>query len=529
MPPVVPIVVALLVAFFCTLLVAHAVLSRGERGMGAFVFAPLGVTGMVFAGLLHGAQAVPTHATSALALVSAPLSMAGFAWEARGLALSRAAFASIAAVVATLAAAVGWFAASSLGFSPEAGQIVLRALLLALPVGLACCHLLARHATPDAAQYSRRFAGTLLGSVGLAALFAAPSVALAPQRAGDPVLWVGLAALTGTWAQVAHGRVSVRLHLPQVVSGLLLFLGVVAIAATTARQLRWNVDLPTVLTAVVATLFVGIGFVALNDVLARQLTRALRPNAAALEAELGRARESLATMQAKWQQLERLALAGQLAATVAHEIKNPLAAVRGYAERLAPLGPLLPDDARARLTRAVAVITEESERMNARVQALLTVARSEPGSATPARFSLGTVLSQAVALVDAAAAIDVQDRCAAQPWVAGNEDALRSAFVNLLRNAQEAGAAVRVRVALSAADGRARVVVEDDGAGMTDEQLAAPVVAFRSTKPSGTGLGLVVAQRGITDCGGALTFERNTPRGTRAVVELPLAEERPHG
>ena len=109
--------------------------------------------------------------------------------------------------------------------------------------------------------------------------------------------------------------------------------------------------------------------------------------------------------------------------------------------------------------------------------------------------------------------------------LSGNPDGLRSALVNLLRNAAEAQREGRIKVELTRTHGGARLCVTDEGHGLTAEQSAAPVVAFRSTKPDGTGLGLVIAKAGVTSCGGSLSFEPNTPRGTRAIIDLPV----PHG
>ena len=66
-----------------------------------------------------------------------------------------------------------------------------------------------------------------------------------------------------------------------------------------------------------------------------------------------------------------------------------------------------------------------------------------------------------------------------------------------------------------------RIAVVDEGPGLSPEQLAQPVVAFRSTKAGGTGLGLVIAQAGVHACRGTLSFSVATPRGTRACIALP--------
>jgi len=208
---------------------------------------------------------------------------------------------------------------------------------------------------------------------------------------------------------------------------------------------------------------------------------------------------------------------------VAHEIKNPLQAVRGYAELLVDLAPKLPAADRARYEQSLQIIRDESDRINARVQSLLQLARPQVlANDVSTRFSLRTVASEAVALVEVQAR-PVQITLDAEPSLdaRGNPDGLRSALVNLLRNAREAQSAGRIEVVVSRSEKGARLVVADEGVGLSEEHLASPIVAFRSTRPDGTGLGLVIAQAGVESCGGTLSFERNVPRGTRAIIELP--------
>jgi signal transduction histidine kinase len=228
-------------------------------------------------------------------------------------------------------------------------------------------------------------------------------------------------------------------------------------------------------------------------------------------------------MQSKWSHLERLALTGELAAMVAHEIKNPLAALRGWAETLSELAPKLTDADRPRLEKALGIIKDESDRIDARVQSLLQVAR--PPVATPAApFQVHQVVSEAVALVEAQSrTVQVSLQLAASgSSVRGSADGLRTALVNLLRNAIEAQGSGEVMVQVTSRPGAVNGVVVDQGSGLSADQLAQPIVAFRSTKPGGSGLGLVIAEAGVRACSGTLSFAANTPRGTCATITLPV-------
>lgn len=524
----VPLVVALLVAFFGVLLAGHGFASRHEPGMSTFAFAPLGVAGMTFAGLLHGFGHVPQSLTTGVALLAAPLSFSGFALEAwRDPRNTRrkwvlAATLVTVAIVELLALASGII--SELLVSPM--LIVLRVAAFGPPCFVFLTHFTLRKKGTEAEQkFSSLTALAVSLSTFVAVAMSVPTLLSSPWNVADPLLWVALAALGCAWVQVALGRVVVRLFASRAVTWLVLFLGLVAVAAAAARQLDTGLDLPRILAGVVATLLVGVGFVVISEAASRRVEALIAPQRTALERELEAARQTVLSMQNKWGHLERLALAGELSAMVAHEIKNPLAAVRGWAELLADLSPKMPQPERAKFDKALQVIRDESDRINERVSSLLQISRPALlASEISTRFSVRQVASEAVALVEG------QDNPVKIALLAddsldfdGNPDGLRSALVNLLRNALDAQSEGRIEVQLSRGPAGARVCVVDQGHGLSSEQLSAPVVAFRSTKSDGTGLGLVIAQAGVTSCGGSLSFEANTPRGTRAIIDLPIA------
>jgi signal transduction histidine kinase len=166
--------------------------------------------------------------------------------------------------------------------------------------------------------------------------------------------------------QVSEGRVTVRLFASRALTWLVLFLGLVAVLAAAARQLDIGLDLPRILAGVVATLLLGVGFLVVSEAVSRRVDALFAPQRTQLERELEDARRTVQSMQSKWGHLERLALAGELSAMVAHEIKNPLAAVRAYAELLGDLLDDVPLEHRARFGKALQVIRDESDRINER-------------------------------------------------------------------------------------------------------------------------------------------------------------------
>ena len=519
---VVPLVVALLVSFFGLLLAGHAFASRADPGMSTFAWAPLGVATMTVAALLHELGPIPRLITGGLAGVGATASFVGFALEAwrdpRHLARRRSLLIVAGALTIFVAIAVPILLSASL----PVWRVPLRAIVFGPALFVVVSHASMRRLGTDAEQrFSSRMALAVSVAIAAAALASLPTLLISPSAASDSIGWLALAALAASWVQVFEGRVTVKLFATRALTWLVLFLGLVAVAAAAARQLDVAFDLPRVLTGVFATLLVGIAFVVVSEAASRRVDALFAPQRSALELELGRARETMRSMESKWSHLERLALAGELAAMVAHEIKNPLAAVRGWAETLGELRGKLPVDDQARLDKALGIIRDESDRIDGRVQSLLQVARPPLPEPSPVVFHVNRVASEAVALVEGQSKLVSLTLLDTDATVRGSPDGLRTALVNLLRNAIDANPSGRVEVSVARTAEGFELSVVDDGPGLAPEQLAQPVVAFRSTKPGGTGLGLVIAQAGVQACRGVLSFSAVTPRGTRARIVLP--------
>jgi signal transduction histidine kinase len=234
-------------------------------------------------------------------------------------------------------------------------------------------------------------------------------------------------------------------------------------------------------------------------------------------------------LRRRLERAERLALVGELAARVAHELKNPLAPVRGYAELLEQRLEGLPAEQRAAFGKGLAIIKQESSRIEARLGELLVLTRAERGGPPGARFELGPVLAEVLAVAEQEPGIRA---LAAGPFgalgvVHGDADELRGALLNLLKNAGEAMAPRGGNVEVRAAREGERVVVEvlDEGPGFSPELAERLFEPFFTTKADGTGLGLSIARSAIEGAGGRLELTPRTDRpGCSARVELRAAE-----
>jgi len=212
---------------------------------------------------------------------------------------------------------------------------------------------------------------------------------------------------------------------------------------------------------------------------------------------------------------ERLKTLGQMAAGMAHEVKNPLAAVRSAAQML---------DSRvegrdADLTR---IILSEVDRLNRVVNDFLNYARPAPLRRGP--LHLSRVVGTCVELLSSQMA--GQGREVSRSWpedearVQGDANLLRQVFLNLLLNATQA--AHRSIVITGEQTGReVRVRVTDDGPGIPPDKLKHVFEPFYTTRPGGTGLGLAIARRIVAEHGGRIELVSEPDKGTTATVVLP--------
>lgn len=193
-------------------------------------------------------------------------------------------------------------------------------------------------------------------------------------------------------------------------------------------------------------------------------------------------------LEARVQQAESLAQLGTLSAAVAHELRNPLAGIRGAIQVMASS---LPDDAPHR--PIMQKVEREVDRLNALVTDLLTYAR--PRQPRAERLDLHALTMRAVPL----AAAGVTPVIEGTGTAIGDDDQVQQILINLLQNAVQAGAH-RVRVDLR--DGLIRV--SDDGPGIPEEQADRVFEPFVTTKNRGTGLGLAISRRAASQMGGWL-------------------------
>lgn len=256
----------------------------------------------------------------------------------------------------------------------------------------------------------------------------------------------------------------------------------------------------------------------------------LREDRAALQTRLEELERTTAELTATQEQLvrsARLAAVGRLSAGVAHEIGNPLAAIRGMLD-LMRAGDLDREEEKEFTER----IQRETERIHHTIRDLLDFSRHEPDASdrVESSASVAEVIDDTVKLLDRQSrfreielALDLD---ASLPRVRGDHERLRQLLLNLLFNAADAlGGSGKIAVSAKRNGEGVCLVVADDGPGIDHQILDQVFDPFVTTKPAGqgTGLGLAVCHTIVDRLGGTIQAENLREGGASFAVSLPAA------
>jgi signal transduction histidine kinase len=229
---------------------------------------------------------------------------------------------------------------------------------------------------------------------------------------------------------------------------------------------------------------------------------------------------------------ERLAAVGEMAAGLAHEIRNPLGAIKGAAQLLVgPDGkPLEPTPETADFLN---IIVDEVNRLNNVVTQFLDYARPARVETSHAEVDVNEVVRKTVQLLetyDGVAKVDLDIRLDdLMPRVSGDPEQLRQVFLNLGLNAlqaMEAGGKLEIlttrrRRSRLGYGSFAEVRFRDSGVGIPRDKLKNLFIPFYTTKPRGTGLGLAISQRIVSQHGGTIEVRSSLGKGSIFSVFLP--------
>lgn len=209
-----------------------------------------------------------------------------------------------------------------------------------------------------------------------------------------------------------------------------------------------------------------------------------------------------------------------IAARLAHEVKNPLAAIKGLSQHMARSA----DD--PKMKERLTIVAAEAERLQEIVDGFLSFSRGldDLCIAQTKPYDIARELALLLETRAADAGVTIEVRGSRELSLDADAKKLRQALLNLVLNAMQAssrGATVTLEIAKSCADGAALLRVMDRGAGMSPDVLDRIQKPYYTTKEGGSGLGIAIARGIIEQHGGTLRFESTSGRGTTATVLLP--------
>jgi signal transduction histidine kinase len=240
--------------------------------------------------------------------------------------------------------------------------------------------------------------------------------------------------------------------------------------------------------------------------------------------KLSRQSERISNMEGQLRKCERLSTIGELAAVLAHEVRNPLGSIQGTAE-------ILKDDFQPgdRKYEFLEIMVKESKRLNKVVEDFLRLARPQPilmGSC-----DLAEELQNVLSLLSAEARkrdVVLECRLDPMPAIAGDPEKLRQAFLNIVLNGLQAspeGGVVTITMVREEPEPGGTAWVElvftDTGPGIPEEAADKIFEPFFTTKEGGTGLGLIITRKIIEAHGGRITVVSPPGRGAAFRIRLP--------
>ena len=221
---------------------------------------------------------------------------------------------------------------------------------------------------------------------------------------------------------------------------------------------------------------------------------------------------------------QRLASLGRLAAGIAHEIRNPLSSIKGFATYFRERYKEVPED-----EKTAEIMVQEVERLNRVIGQLLEFARPMKIDRKPT--SLHTVIQHSLKMIQRQAqdkSINIYTNLSPEiKNVSVDADRINQVLLNLYLNSIEAmehGGTLSVELSWDADSKRTKIAVSDTGAGINKEDLVHVFDPYFTTKQSGTGLGLAIVHRVIESHDGEVRVESEPGKGTAVTILLPVSD-----
>lgn len=217
---------------------------------------------------------------------------------------------------------------------------------------------------------------------------------------------------------------------------------------------------------------------------------------------------------------ERLSTLGELAASIAHEVRNPLTVVKGFLQ-------LMKETNKEKDASYLPLVLGEIDRAESIISDYLNFAK--PQLERLEKFNLSNVLNENVALLEPFAnkqGVELYGNIEDNIWIETDKNKLKQAIINFIKNAIEAtNDHGKVTVVLTRERHTSKLTVKDNGKGMTKEQLDRIGTLYYTTKEKGTGLGTTVSIRIIEAMNGKVQYTSKVGEGTEVAITLPACDE----
>lgn len=230
--------------------------------------------------------------------------------------------------------------------------------------------------------------------------------------------------------------------------------------------------------------------------------------------------EKLISIEEELRRSEKLATLGEMAAVLAHEIRNPLGSIRGTAEILKDDYPLNSDK-----HEFIEIQIKETERLNNVVEDFLRMAKQSNPEIKPCPIAIELETIVAILKNDAAISnvVITLDNISPALMIKGDAEKLRQALLNIMINGiQAVTEGGEIKISTEIAGDYCELYIRDNGKGMDLETAAKIFEPFFTTKESGTGLGLAITRKIIAAHGGDISVASTPGKGSCFTIKLPL-------
>jgi two-component system, NtrC family, sensor kinase len=253
----------------------------------------------------------------------------------------------------------------------------------------------------------------------------------------------------------------------------------------------------------------------------------LRMKVEAATRELSMSNQALLRTQQRLNCSERLAVAGQMTASLAHEIGTPLNAISGHLQLLARDHPQHSDT-----QRRVQIVNKQLDFIIGIVRKLLELTHKKPipFKLTDINSLINEILSLASPMLEQHAVNVSTDLAADLPLIQIDRDGFHQVFLNLINNSLDAmphGGRLEIATRLDRNNQKIELILHDTGTGIDPSAVEHIFEPMWTTKSSGSGFGLAIAREIITEHGGQVEYIDDQRRGATFLVKLPLIDAKP--